>query len=84
MTAALEAETTKLNLLPDVSSLEEVTALRVEVVNVSAANLIRLNVTILGCTKGKDFCSWKTDYLLRRRTKGWCVVNYFVSVLLYF
>ncbi len=80
MAAALEAETTKLNMLPDVSSLEEVTALRVEVVNVSAANLIRLDVTILGCTKGKDIWSWKIDILLRRHKNGWCVVNDFVSV----
>ena len=55
MTATLEAGTANVNMLPDVSSLEDVTAIRLEVVKVSAGNLTKLDVAILGCRKGKDF-----------------------------
>ena len=69
MTAALEAGTASTNMLPDVSSLKEVSVFRLEVVNVSAADLIKLDVAVLGCTKGKDLFLWKTDILLRRLRK---------------
>lgn len=59
MTATLEAFTANTKMLPDVSSLEDVTAIRLEVVNASAANLSKLDVNILGCRKGKDFADLK-------------------------
>lgn len=61
MTGDLEEGKPKTEMFPDVSSLKDVTVILVEVLNVSAANLIKLDVAILGCTEGEYFVHGKSS-----------------------
>ena len=54
MTLTLEPEIPETYLLPDVSSLDNVTGICLEIIDVSGVNSTNLDVDILGCVKGKS------------------------------
>ena len=54
MTLTLEPEIPETYLLPVVSSLDNVTGICLEIIDVSGINSTNLDVEILGCVKGKS------------------------------
>ena len=68
MTLTLKPEIPEIYLLPDLSPLDDVTGILLEVLAINGTNSTNLDVDILGCVKGQShFCPFSRIIRHERR-----------------